>query len=144
MLAAAGYLQQDIAGLTVDAVIGRQASAALDALRVHRQSGTLGSVVLVQIGNNGPFTSAQFDEMMQLLQGTHQVAVINLKEPRAWEGPNNAVIADGVKRYPNAVLVDWHATSANRPDLFWDDGIHLRPQGAKLYASLVAAVIQGL
>jgi hypothetical protein len=37
------------------------------------------------------------------------------------------------------MLVDWHAASADRPDLFWRDGYHLRPQGAQVYADLVAA-----
>ena len=68
---------------------------------------------------------------------------MNAKVPRPWEGPNNAVLAEGVSEYPNATLVDWHAASANRPELFWDDGIHLRPEGQRLYADLVAARIRG-
>ena len=68
---------------------------------------------------------------------------INVKVPREWEAPNNAVIADGVKRYKNAVLVDWRAASSRRPDVFWSDGMHLRPEGATLYAQLVAAAVKG-
>ncbi len=29
----------------------------------------------------------------------------------------------------------------DRPELFWEDGIHLRPQGARVYAALVAAAV---
>jgi hypothetical protein len=48
-------------------------------------------------------------------------------------------LAEGVARYPNAVLVDWHAASIDHPDFFWGDGIHLRPEGAQAYAQLIAA-----
>jgi hypothetical protein len=52
------------------------------------------------------------------------------------------VLADGVTRYPNTVLVDWNAASAGHPEFFWDDGIHLRPAGAQAYAHLIAGQIQ--
>jgi hypothetical protein len=43
-----------------------------------------------------------------------------------------------VKRYKNAVLVDWHNVAKDRPELFWDDGYHLNPDGQALYADLIA------
>jgi hypothetical protein len=49
------------------------------------------------------------------------------------------MLADGVRRYPNTVLVDWHAASAGRPDLFVGDGIHLQPEGQRIYVDLIAA-----
>jgi lysophospholipase L1-like esterase len=141
MLAAAGYLQQDIAGITVDAVVGRQVSAALTVLQTREQAGTLGSVVIVHVGNNGPFTPQQFDDMMRLAGSERRVVVVNDKVPRPWQDSNNAVLAAGVKRYPNAVLLDWYQASAANPNLFWSDGVHLRPEGAQLYAHLLAALI---
>jgi lysophospholipase L1-like esterase len=65
--------------------------------------------------------------------------LVNVKVPRAWEQPNNEVLADGVQQYPNAVLVDWYAASAYRPELFVQDGIHLRREGQRAYADLIAA-----
>jgi hypothetical protein len=53
------------------------------------------------------------------------------------------VIADGVKKYPNALLVDWRAASVDHPEFFWDDGIHLRPDGAQVYADLISTTIRG-
>jgi hypothetical protein len=141
MLAASGYLQQDISGISVDAVVGRQVQAGLDVLKARAANGTLGSVVVVHVGNNGPFTAQQFDEMMTLAGAKRQVVVVNDKVPRAWQDANNAVLAAGVKRFANAVLIDWYSASANNPNLFWGDGVHLRPEGAKLYASLIAAQV---
>jgi hypothetical protein len=93
------------------------------------------------MGNNGTFSAGQFDEMMQVLANVRRVVFVNLKVPRDWEGSNNTVIAEGVARYPNTVLVDWHTASVDRPDLFWSDAIHLRPEGAQYYAQLIAAFV---
>jgi peptidoglycan/LPS O-acetylase OafA/YrhL len=142
MLGAVGRLQKDIHGLTVvDAEVGLQVYAATDTLRYRRASGHLGDVVIVHLGNNGTFTKGQFDEIMRILSGVDRVVFINLTVPRAWEEPNNEVIAEGVERYPNAVLVDWHSASADRPELFYSDGYHLRPEGQRLYADLISSYL---
>jgi peptidoglycan/LPS O-acetylase OafA/YrhL len=142
MLSAASQLQQAMPGIRIDAAVGRQVSTSINILRAHQAAGRLGSVVVIHLGDNGTFTAKQFDEIMQILAGAHRVVFMNVKVPRPWEGPDNTVLAEGVKRYPNAVLVDWHTASSDRPELFWTDGIHLRPEGAQFYASLVAAAIQ--
>jgi hypothetical protein len=140
MLGSVRGLQKDIPGLTVvDAEVGLQVYAAIDTLRYRRATGQLGEVVVVHLGNNGMFTRGQFDEIMQTLSSVDKVVFVNVKVPRAWEEPNNEVIAEGVKRYPNAVLADWHSASADRPDLFYSDGYHLRPEGQRTYADLVSA-----
>ncbi len=137
MLAAAGDLEEAIGSIEIDAEVGRPVAAAIDILRARREAGQLGGVVIIHIGNNSPFSTGQFDEMMGLLGGARRVVFVNLKAPRDWEGPNNAVLAAGVSRYPNAVLVDWHAVSIDRPEFFWD-GLHLQEEGARAYAQLIA------
>jgi peptidoglycan/LPS O-acetylase OafA/YrhL len=141
MLGAVQALEDEIPGVVVDAAISRQTSTAIQLLRSRSASGQLGDVVIVHMGDNGTFSASQFDSMMEVLADVPRVVFINVKVPRAWEGPNNAVIADGVERYPNTVLVDWHGVGIQRPDFFWDDGIHLRPEGADAYAALIAAHI---
>jgi len=140
MLGAVGALQKDIQGLTVvDAEVGLQVYAAIDTLRYRRASGQLGDVMIVHLGNNGTFTKEQFDEIMRILSGVDRVVFVNVSVPRAWEEPNNEVIAEGVKRYPSAVLVDWHSASADRPGIFYSDGYHLRPRGQRFYADLISS-----
>jgi peptidoglycan/LPS O-acetylase OafA/YrhL len=140
MLGAVRGLQKDIQGLTViDAEIGLQVYAATDILKSRRALGQLGDVVVVHLGNNGIFTKREFDQIMGSLSGVDRVVFINVSVPRAWEEPNNQVIAEGVERYPNTVLVDWHSVSADRPELFYKDGYHLRPVGQRIYADLISA-----
>ena len=142
MLGVVPQLQRNIPGIQVNAAVGRQVSAAIGILQAYHASDQLGTVVIIDLGNNGTFTARQFDQIMQILSGVSRVVFVNVKVPRPWQDANNTVLADGVKRYPNAVLVDWYTASADRPDLFWRDGYHLRPQGAQVYADLVAASIQ--
>ncbi|HKH39150.1 MAG TPA: acyltransferase family protein, partial [Rubrobacter sp.] len=140
MLGAVRGLQKDIKGLTVvDAEVGLQVYAATDLLKARRASGQLGDVVVVHLGNNGTFTKGEFDQIMRILSGVDRVVFVNVSVPRTWEEPNNQVIAEGVERYPNTVLVDWHSASADRPELFYSDGYHLRPKGQRIYADLISA-----
>jgi peptidoglycan/LPS O-acetylase OafA/YrhL len=144
MLGAVDTLQQEIPNLVIiDARRNRQAPEAIGLLRQLRAAGKLGDVVIVHIGNNGVFADEHFDEMMRVLRGVRKVLIVNVTVPegRSWV-PNNKVLADGVRRYPNkAVLVDWYGASVGHPEYFWD-GIHLTPQGARAYAYLIAAAYE--
>lgn len=141
MLGAATELKKAIPGIEVDAAVSRQVSAGINALAARRNAGTLPGVVVVHLGNNGTFTTKQFDQMMGVLKDVPRVIFVTLKVPRSWESGDNAVIRAGVSRYPNTQLVDWHGASAGRPELFARDGYHLTGAGAKLYTSLVAGVL---
>lgn len=143
MLGAAPDLRQDIPGLTdVDAVVSLQVEPAIGILQQLRAEGRLGQVVIVHLGNNGTFTPEEFDEIMQVLSGAQKVVFVNDEVPRPWEASNNAVISEGVARYPGkAVLVDWHAASEGHPEYFYGDGVHLTPEGAQVYSRLIAAKV---
>jgi hypothetical protein len=143
MIGAIEALEQEIPNLgLLNAQGSRQPSAAIDLLQRWRAAGYLGDAVVIDIGNNGPFSSEQFDEMMEVLAGVPKVLIVSLTVPPGVEDPvaasNNAVLTDGVQRYSNTVLVDWHAASAEHPEYFsGEDNIHLSLQGAQAYAELI-------
>jgi peptidoglycan/LPS O-acetylase OafA/YrhL len=139
MLGAASALAADVPNLNLDARVGRQMSEAIDILRADRDAGHLGNVVVVHMGTNGFLTREQFDQMMQVLSGVQRVVVINDKVPRPWQDPNDTLLAQAAAAYPSVVLIDWRDISAAHPDIFWDDATHLRPDGAKFYAQLIAS-----
>ncbi|HZY65973.1 MAG TPA: acyltransferase family protein [Rubrobacteraceae bacterium] len=145
MIGAVPNLENRIETLsTINAEIGFQAADVIAVLEQRQAAGQLGEVVVIHVGNNGPLRAWEFDEMMRIIGEQRRAVFVNAKVPRNWELRNNTVIAQGVERYPNAALVDWYGASANRPELFWDDGMHLRPEGgARLYAELIAAKIYG-
>ena len=142
MIGAAGELEQTIDNLSIEADVGLQAPAAIDILRKRRDAKQLGEVVVVHIGSNGAFSEEQFEEMMEVLADVHRVVFMNVKIPRPWERPNNAVLADGVQQYSNATLVDWYVASVGRPELFVKDGIHLQHEGQRVYTDLIAEYLE--
>ena len=143
MISAAEELNRILDNPAFGADVGLQPAGVIEILQKRRAAGRLGETVVVHTGNNGSFTAEQFDEMMRVLADVPRVVFVNVKAPRPWERRNNDVIAEGVRRYPkNALLADWHAASAGRPELFVDDGIHPQPEGQQLYADLIAARLE--
>jgi peptidoglycan/LPS O-acetylase OafA/YrhL len=139
-------LQQTFPAIEVDAEKGRQVyrppvDFLIAQLQEGRTSGRLGQIVILHLGNNGFYPKESFDRIMQTLADRRLVIVLNVRVPRQWEDNNNRVITEGVKRYPNAVLVDWNALTDKRPEMFWNDGHHLRPEGATFYAALIQKTI---
>jgi peptidoglycan/LPS O-acetylase OafA/YrhL len=141
MIQGAEELAEDLGPVRVDAAVGRHVNEGVEILQERAADGDLPGTVVVQLGNNGPFRAGEFDAAMDALQDVPLVVWVNVRVPRDWEAHNNRIIESGVARYPNARLVDWYAATADRPDLFWDDGYHPRPEGAKLYADLIAETV---
>ncbi|MFA7248451.1 MAG: acyltransferase family protein [Dehalococcoidia bacterium] len=142
MLGAASGLAQAFGTIEVDAAIGRDVATTLRILRERRAADRLPSTVIVQVGNNGPITRPQMDELMQTLSGVRRVVIVDLHVPQPWEAPNNTMLADAVARHPNARLAAWHAASNARADLFWDD-MHLRQPGVDSYVALIVRGADG-
>jgi peptidoglycan/LPS O-acetylase OafA/YrhL len=143
MLGAVPQLVQDIAGVEVNAAVSRQPVTGIQLLQQLREQGALGQVVVVDLGSNGTFTSAEFDQAMSVLVDVPRVVFVNVKVPRSWQDPNNVVLTQGVRRYQNTRLVDWHAASGGHPEYFQVDEYHLRAEGAAAYAALIAAAVAG-
>ncbi|MGZ4799738.1 MAG: hypothetical protein ACXVL8_10620, partial [Acidimicrobiia bacterium] len=139
MLGATAAFNQGYAGnIAVDAAINRQFGTAIEILRNLKAAGRLSDTVVVHMGTNGVITQGQIDAMMDILKDRKRVVFLNLKVPRRWEQPDNDVLAANIPKYPNAVLIDWHSIGGAHPEYFYEDGIHLRPDGARAYVALIA------
>jgi hypothetical protein len=144
MLGAAREMQRVMPGVTVDAKVSRHMAAATDILRQRRKTSPSDQFVIIHIGDNGFVKPSQFDELLQLVKDVPHVIVFNLKEPRRWEEANNLIIADTVRRYPNAVLIDWRRFSSTHPEYFAPDGIHIGTRGARAYTLLIVEQLKPL
>ncbi len=132
-------LQSAIPGVKVDGLVSRQFETGIGIVQADRAAGTLGNVLVVELGTNGPVTSSEFDAMVQAASGVRRVVFVNVNVPRSWAAPDNAVLAAGVARYPGmAVLADWNALSTGHPEWFTADEVHLEPAGAQAMATLIA------
>ncbi len=136
-------LKSAIAGINVDAAVSRQWSDGEQILESLKADGQLGGDVIVGLGTNGPITDTDFDNMMTILSGASRVVFVNVHVDRPWQDPNNAVLASGAARYPNAVVADWATLAAQNPGWFGSDGTHLAIDGtgADALAQLVATTL---
>ncbi len=139
MLDIAPELTADVPGVAVDGLVSRQFEAGIAVVQADRAAGTLGRVLVVELGTNGSVTAADVDAMMQAAQGVTRVVFVNVDVPRPWAAGDNAVLAAGVARYPGvAVLADWYDLSVSHPEWFTADQVHLNPDGAAALAALIA------
>jgi peptidoglycan/LPS O-acetylase OafA/YrhL len=128
--------------IVVDTSIGRHFPTLPGIIDFYRQKGLIGNTVLIHLGSNGGFDDKHFDQVMTKLKDVKKVVFVNLKVPRQWESYNNSVLAKGVKRYPNVVLVDWYGASINHPEYFASDGFHPRGVGAQVYLDLLTKALK--
>src|SRR5580704_5808990 len=133
------YLQTEVPAAHIDGLVSRQFETGIGVVQAERAAGTLGTVLVVELGTNGSVTASDFDAMMQAASGAKRVVFVNINVPRPWELPDNAVLSAGVAHYPGvAVLADWNAESTPHPEWFTPDQVHLQPAGAQALAALVA------
>jgi peptidoglycan/LPS O-acetylase OafA/YrhL len=141
LLGSANSLREVVGPFIYEADVGLQAKSGVDVLRAFKNKGQLGGRVLVHLGTNGYFSDKSFDEIMALAGNERQVYFVNVRVPREWQNANNKVLAEGVRRYPNAHLIDWYARSAGHPEYFTNDGVHLTSAGIRVYVGLIGEQI---
>jgi len=139
MLGARGALKDQFSRIRVNAAVSRQAWHVPALIRQVRREGNLRAQVIIHVGNNGYFLRSHFDTIMGLLGDTERVLFLTVKVPRSWEARSNQTIAEGVTRYDNAEMVDWHKLWRQcEVDVFTVDAFHMTRAGARCYARLIA------
>ena len=124
----------------VDAQKNRQAAAGPALLR--KRGTNLPVNVVVHLGTNGTFTADACKAIITAAGPTRRVFFLTLAVPRSWEARNNAVIRKCVAAHPGqALIIDWHAMAAKHPKWLYSDRTHLRPAGAKGYASMIVQAV---
>jgi peptidoglycan/LPS O-acetylase OafA/YrhL len=139
MSGARAALRERFGRIRIDAVVGRQVREGIARLELLRSWGRLGNMVIIQLGNNGRFSSEQFDRIMRVLDIVPRVVFVNVKVPRRWEASVNRVLVAGARRHPGVVLVNWrHYWRDCRGKVFGGDATHLTEYGARCYAKVIA------
>jgi peptidoglycan/LPS O-acetylase OafA/YrhL len=129
------------AGFCVDAVVSRAFINGLQQVIDLHAANRLGPIVVVALGTNGPIGSDDLSRMMNEVSGVPTVVVVTTRAARDYVGPNNDKLRALPATYPNVKVVDWANIAGSCPgNCFYDDGIHLRPDGRRFYAEQIAAV----
>ena len=125
----------------INARVGRQINELIEVARTDQQFVGQSPVVL-NLGNNNRLLEADVISLMEIVKNQPKIIVVNTAVPRSWKEANNQLIADVVNRYPNTTIVDWSTISANHPEFFATDGVHLNPPGVNAYVSAIREVLQ--
>jgi peptidoglycan/LPS O-acetylase OafA/YrhL len=141
MVDAAPYLQSSLPGIVIDAQVGLQLYQVQEAVPQLRSEGAIGDRIILELGTNGPFTPDQLASLLDSFGPMHRIVLVNTHVPRPWQQQVNDSIAAVAQTYPNTVVVDWNTASAAYPQYFYSDGVHLDPDGAKYYASLLVQAL---
>lgn len=124
----------------INARVGRQISELIEVTKTDQQFVGQSPVVL-NLGNNNRLVEADVVSLMEIVKSQPRIIVVNTAVPRSWKDANNQIIADVVSRYPNTTIVDWASISANHPEYFATDGVHLNPPGVNAYVAAIREVL---
>jgi hypothetical protein len=138
MLGAAGSLEAETFNLDLHAKIATQAADVVETIADQVAGGQIRDTVILHVGNNGIVTEEQLRAMLDQLSGAQKVVLVNVRVPRPWMKPNNALLASVADDYPNVVVADWAKASKGNRDFMVADGVHLTGKGAQAYTRLIA------
>lgn len=138
-------LQTDIPGINVQAEVSRQWDDGISLAQDLKAQGALGSIVIIDLGTNGPVTLEQFQQMMGVLTGASVVVFVTVHLPPSysWFQSVNNTLEQGVAMHRNARLANFNSLADENPEWFGSDGVHMPigGTGARAMASLITSKI---
>lgn len=106
---------------------------------INSWSGQLGSIVVIVDGYNDLPNAFAGDVELTLDtlrdHGVQHILWPNLHNVSPEYAAKNAVLAAAAQHHPELRVLDWNSYSANHPDWFQTDFIHLRPAGGAAIAT---------
>jgi LppP/LprE lipoprotein len=137
MLGAQDAIERTIPGAHIDAAVSRQFDQGATILDSDKQGGGLPRTIVVHLGDNGPVSAAAFDQMMRAAGPKSTLLFLTVKVPRSWAPEVNDALRNGVRRWPNAHVLDWQHYSSSHSDWFLLDGFHLTAVGQTAFAAFI-------
>ena len=127
----------------MDAKIGRQLTAGPSAYKACQESGRDGDVVVWSLADNGWVTKEQVKALIDCVDPTKKVYIVTCRCPDPWQDANNDTIREAAEGHDNVSVIDWFAESTGHDEWFWNDGEHVRPEGAQAYVMMLRRAITG-
>nr|WP_082820816.1 acyltransferase family protein [Fictibacillus phosphorivorans] len=127
------HLEEVFPNAKVDAKIGRQFREAEDIVQQKKSSGSLGEIVVIELGANGPLAEKKMHALIKEI-GDRNIYMITTRVPKPWQKEVNDTIKSVAGNYKNVKVVDWFTKSESHPEYIGNDGVHLTKTGAKTYA----------
>ncbi len=120
----------------VNARVGRQIQELTDVV-IQDLPHVAGDTIVLDLGNNNRLTRGSVENLFALLKNQPHIVVVNTAVPRGWKDENNQIIASVAAKYSQVQIVDWASISANHPEFFGPDGVHLNDAGSSVYVAAI-------
>jgi len=120
----------------VNARVGRQIQELTDVV-IRDLPHVAGDTIVLDLGNNNRLARGSVENLFALLKNQPHIVVVNTAVPRGWKDENNQIIASVAAEYSQAQIVDWASISANHPEFFGPDGVHLNDAGSSVYVAAI-------
>lgn len=142
MLASSQGLNTVFPGVYIDAAVSRSIMVAPDLVQGQLNNGTLRSWVVFGLGTNGAITTAQLDQLKNMLGPDRVMVLVTAHGDRSWiPVSNQAMQAYAAAHADSVVLADWDSAAASNPQVLGADGIH-PGLDTDLYAQTVKQAIE--
>ncbi|MGM1049238.1 MAG: hypothetical protein ACQEXX_24300 [Bacillota bacterium] len=136
------YLKEALPGIYVDGKVSRQMSQGETIVKELKSQGKLGDRIIIHLGTNGPFSKKQLQSLLESLSDAKIVVLINTRVPKGWQDTVNTNIKEVAKQFSNVKVVDWYSASQGKDQYFYQDGVHLKSEGNKYFASLIVDALK--
>jgi hypothetical protein len=138
MLGAIGPIRR--AGFEVDAAGCRLWSQGVELLETRARRGSLPDLVVMGLGTNWSVTVDDIRVALHAIGPERTLGLVTPRELGGGQSSDQVVIRQAAERWPDPVtVIDWAAASDGRDEWVYDDGVHLRPAGARALAQLMRA-----
>lgn len=142
ILDAAPYLEELLPGIVVNGKVGRQMIQAQEVIDQLQSEGKLGDKIIIELGTNGPFNSDKLRNLLESLNDSKEIFLVNTRVPRDWQDTVNKEIAAVANEFNHITVIDWYSASEGKNNYFYQDGVHLNSEGAKFYASILVEAVK--
>jgi hypothetical protein len=138
MLGAIGPIRR--VGFEVDAAGCRLWSQGVELLTERARRGSLPDLVVMGLGTNWTVTGDDIRSALRAIGPGRRLGLVTPRELGGEPSSDQVVIRQAAERWPDRVeVIDWAAASDGRDAWVYDDGVHLRPAGARALAQLMRA-----
>lgn len=140
----APFLNKKLPGIIVDGKVGRQMHHVGEVIEGLKKDGKLGKTIIIELGNNGAFNKKQLRNVLDSLDESTQVLFVNIRSPKNWQDTVNKDLEKISNQYDFVTVVDWYSASKDIAEDFYEDGVHLKRNGAEFFAEMLMKALEEL
>ncbi|WP_184232777.1 acyltransferase family protein [Conyzicola lurida] len=145
MLAVAPELTAAFPGISIDAVVSRQMSAAPGIVQGLVDSKQMRPYLLLGLGTNGSISADTLQKVKDIVGRRTQIVLVDVQAPRGWTDGVNTILHGYADRMRTVELARWQEAIQPRLDLLAQDQIHAGgPVGGGIYVGAVSDALTRL